>query len=394
MRGGEGHVRHGTTLPEAIWIIIVADVVMSLDNVIGVAGAAEGDMRLVVFGIGLSIPIVVWGSGILASLMNRYPWIILIAGGILGEVAGKMLAARPLHRDPVRRDAPTCVEWTLRLGLAGAIVLIGWLTARRRAPRRGGEATRRRSMDIEPVKSTRIYEEIVRQVKQLIAEGKLKSGDQLPPERDLAEKFMVSRTSVREALRALQSRGLIEIRAGEGTFVRDISVETLIEPLALVILPHREAVGELFEARRLLEPAIAALAARRATPEDIAEMARILEEQAKEVAQGRTGLTQDAAFHGAMAASAHNRAISRIDGALMDLLTQSREESLHTPGRPTRSHEDHQRILDAIRRRDEVGAHRAVLDHLTAVERLVMGTRGARHRRDRDRRRERRGRGA
>ena len=235
-------------------------------------------------------------------------------------------------------------------------------------------------MDIEPVKSTRIYEEIVRQVKQLIAEGKLKSGDQLPPERDLAEKFMVSRTSVREALRALQSRGLIEIRAGEGTFVRDISVETLIEPLALVILPHREAVGELFEARRLLEPAIAALAARRATPEDIAEMARILEEQAKEIAQGRTGLSQDAAFHGAMAASAHNRAISRIDGALMDLLTQSREESLHTPGRPTRSHEDHQRILEAIRRRDEVGAHRAVLDHLTAVERLVMGTPGGRAR--------------
>jgi GntR family transcriptional repressor for pyruvate dehydrogenase complex len=233
-------------------------------------------------------------------------------------------------------------------------------------------------MDIEPVKSTRIYEEIVRQVKQLIAEGKLKSGDQLPPERDLAEKFMVSRTSVREALRALQSRGLIEIRAGEGTFVRDISVETLIEPLALVILPHREAVGELFEARRLLEPAIAALAARRATPEDISEMARILEEQSKEIAQGRTGLSQDAAFHGAMAASAHNRAISRIDGALMDLLTQSREESLHTPGRPTRSHEDHQRILEAIRRRDEVGAHRAVLDHLTAVERLVMGTQGSR----------------
>ena len=229
-------------------------------------------------------------------------------------------------------------------------------------------------MELEPVKSIRIYEDIVRQVKALIADGRLTSGDRLPPERELAERFRVSRTSVREALRSLQSRGLIEIRAGEGAFVRDVSVEALIEPLALVILPHREAVGELFEARRILEPAIAALAARRATPEDIAEMARILEEQAKEVAQGRTGLIQDAAFHGAMAASAHNRAISRIDGALMDLLTQSREESLHTPGRPTRSHEDHQRILDAIRRRDEVGAHRAVLDHLTAVERLVMGT--------------------
>src|SRR5262244_2987720 len=135
-----------------------------------------------------------------------------------------------------------------------------------------------RGMDLAPIKSTRIYEEIVRQIKSMITEGRLKSGDQLPPERDLAEKFLVSRTSVREALRALESRGLIEIRAGEGAFIRDISVETLIEPLALVILPHREAVGELFEARRLLEPAISALAARRATREELTEMERILEE--------------------------------------------------------------------------------------------------------------------
>ena len=90
---------------------------------------------------------------------------------------------------------------------------------------------------------------------------------------------MVSRTSVREALRALQSRGLVEIRAGEGAFVRDVSVETLIEPLALVILPQRQAVGELFEARRVLEPAIAALAARRATRDELAEMDRILEDR-------------------------------------------------------------------------------------------------------------------
>jgi GntR family transcriptional repressor for pyruvate dehydrogenase complex len=152
-------------------------------------------------------------------------------------------------------------------------------------------------------------------------------------------------------------------------------VETLIEPLALVILPHREAVGELFEARRLLEPAIAALAARRATRDELGEMERILDEQAKEVAQGRTGVVQDSALHAAIANSAHNRAITRIVNALMDLLTQSREESLHTPGRPTRSHEDHRRILEAIKRRDEVAAHRAMLDHLIAVESLVTGVR-------------------
>src|SRR6266851_5121915 len=103
------------------------------------------------------------------------------------------------------------------------------------------------------------------------------------------------------------------------------------------------------------------------------EMEPILEEQSKEVAQGRTGVVQDTSLHSAIAHSAHNRAITRIVGALMDLLIQSREESLHTPGRPTRSHADHRRIHDAIRRRDEVAAHRAMLDHLIAVESLVMG---------------------
>ena len=233
-------------------------------------------------------------------------------------------------------------------------------------------------MDLEPVKSVRIYEDIVRQVRALIADGHLKSGDRLPPERDLAQRFRVSRTSVREALRSLQSRGLIEIRAGEGAFVRDVSVEALVEPLALVILPYREAVGELFEARGLLEPAIAALAARRATREELAEMERILAEQAREVASGRTGMAQDSALHAAIAAAAHNRAIVRIVNALVDLLAQSREESLHTPGRPSRSHQDHRRILGAIRRRDEAGARRSMLDHLTAVAKLVDGLPGGR----------------
>jgi YjbE family integral membrane protein len=135
--GAEEHVRHGTTLLEAIWIIIVADVIMSLDNVIGVAGAAEGDMRLVIFGIGLSIPIVVWGSGILATLMNRYPWIILIAAGILGEVAGKMIAHDYLIVSRLG-EVPETVEWALRLGLAGAVIVFGWLVQRRRKGIRKG----------------------------------------------------------------------------------------------------------------------------------------------------------------------------------------------------------------------------------------------------------------
>jgi YjbE family integral membrane protein len=89
--GVEGHVREGGSLREAVWIIVVADAIMSLDNVLAVAAAAHGDLRLVVFGIALSLPIVVWGSGLLAALMNRFVWVIWIGGGILGYVAGEMI---------------------------------------------------------------------------------------------------------------------------------------------------------------------------------------------------------------------------------------------------------------------------------------------------------------
>jgi GntR family transcriptional repressor for pyruvate dehydrogenase complex len=229
---------------------------------------------------------------------------------------------------------------------------------------------------VEPVKSTRIYAEIVRQIRGLIADGQLKSGDRLPPERDLAERFRVSRTSVREAMRALESTGLVEIRPGEGAFVRPVSVEALVEPLALVIAGHRVAISELFEARRLLEPRIAGLAARRATPEEVAELHRILDAQAVEVGAGRTGLGQDAQFHAAIAQSTHNHAITRMVTALVDLLAQSREESLSTPGRPRRSHDDHRRILAAVEAGDAAGAEQAMLAHLAAVERLVTGPAG------------------
>jgi YjbE family integral membrane protein len=121
----EGHVRHGSSLREAIWIIILADAVMSLDNVLAVAAAAHGEMTLVVFGIALSLPIVVWGSGILATLMNRFVWIIWLGGGILGYVAGEMiLKERHLTRwiDHAANPALALVP----LLPAVIIVALGW----------------------------------------------------------------------------------------------------------------------------------------------------------------------------------------------------------------------------------------------------------------------------
>ena len=125
---GEGNVRHGTSLLEAIWIIIVADVTMSLDNVLAIAAAAHGDFTLVMFGIGLSLPIVVWGAGILARLMNRYVWIVWLGGGLLGYVAGEMMLEDPLI---VRwlADTAALLHRPLPIVLGAAVTALGWWMA-------------------------------------------------------------------------------------------------------------------------------------------------------------------------------------------------------------------------------------------------------------------------
>ncbi len=139
--GGEGKVHHGTTVGEAIRIIIIADLIMSTDNVLAVAGASEGSFVLLLFGLGLSIPIVVWGAAFIATLMNRYGWIVYVGAGILGEVSGKMM----LEDEFIQRTfgvAPKPLEWAVRIGLAVAIILIGLILARRAQAVQAPKATR------------------------------------------------------------------------------------------------------------------------------------------------------------------------------------------------------------------------------------------------------------
>ena len=133
--GGEGHVRQGTSLSQAIWIIVVADVVMSLDNVLAVAGAAHGNLVLVVFGIALSLPLVVWGSGLLARLMNRYPWIIWLGGGILGYVAAEMMLKDEWVKTWLGPIADV-LHYPLPIALGIGLTALGWWFAR--AERRKG----------------------------------------------------------------------------------------------------------------------------------------------------------------------------------------------------------------------------------------------------------------
>src|SRR5437588_8945176 len=139
---------------------------------------------------------------------------------------------------------------------------------------------------IEPVKRSRIYEHIVEQIRALIREGRWAPGDQIPPERELAERFRVSRTSVREALRALEMQGVIDSRQGGGTLVRTADTEALVPPLAAAILRGRRELAEVLEVRELIEPGIARRAAIRATAEHVSELENLLARQSACIAHG------------------------------------------------------------------------------------------------------------
>ena len=226
-------------------------------------------------------------------------------------------------------------------------------------------------MTLTAIKKKRIYEDIVAQVRGLLADGQVKAGDQLPSERELSDRFQVSRASVREALRTLESMGLVEIRSGEGTYVA-ASVETLLSPLASAILQQKDVLLEIFEARKIVEPEIAALAAERANPEEVEQLERILYDQARQIAEGGTGVEADTAFHSTLAQAAKNKVFLKLNDAIVDSLYETRERSLQSHGRPGRSLAGHREILEAIRTKDAARAKTAMLEHLDAIEHNIL----------------------
>jgi GntR family transcriptional repressor for pyruvate dehydrogenase complex len=220
---------------------------------------------------------------------------------------------------------------------------------------------------IEPVKRSRIYEHIVEQIHAFIREGRWSPGDQIPPERELAERFRVSRTSVREALRALEMQGVIDSRQGGGTFVRSADTEALVPPLAAAILRGQRELAEVLEVRELIEPGIARLAATRATEEHTAELENLLARQRECIEQGRSFVEEDTAFHYTLARAADNHILLRLHNVILDLLRESRQSYLHVPNRPQMSLRGHEAILSAIKAQDSEAAYGASLAHISEV---------------------------
>ncbi|HSB82646.1 MAG TPA: FadR/GntR family transcriptional regulator [Candidatus Methylomirabilis sp.] len=226
-------------------------------------------------------------------------------------------------------------------------------------------------MALRAVKPRRIHEEIVAQIREELAEGLLRAGDQLPSERELSERFQVSRASVREAIRALESLGLVKIKSGDGTYVAS-SLHTLLSPMASVIIEQKDVLLDIFEARKIIEPEMAALAAMRANPDEVEQMAAILAGQAGQIAGGGTGMEADSAFHSMLAQAAKNKVILKLNESIVDSLRETRERSLQKDGRPARSLAGHQKILEAVRAKDPGKARRAMLEHLMAIEGNIL----------------------
>ena len=222
--------------------------------------------------------------------------------------------------------------------------------------------------DLGPIRKTKVYAEVAAQIQRLITEGRVKPGDKLPPERELAEIFGVSRSSVRDAIRVLEMQGLVEPRHGDGTLIREVPVDRLVRPLADALSAGKDTLADLFDMRKMLEPPLARAAAFRATDDDVRTLAQIVAHQTARLEAGEMTLEDDNAFHYVIATAAKNQVVLRTMDVLMDLLRDSRARSLQGPGRAEKSLEGHRRILDAIRRRDPEAAAAQMRQHIEEIE--------------------------
>jgi len=221
---------------------------------------------------------------------------------------------------------------------------------------------------------TPVYELVQEQILEIIRSGEFRLGDKLPPERALAERFGVSRNSVREAIRGLTEKQVLETRRGDGTYVC-ASVEPSPGHLLTEVLKAKaKRIKEIFELRTMLEPQIAALAARYITQREINRLKTLIFDQETRQIYGEDDSELDAAFHFHLAEAARNRLIVEVLKTVDDILHESRSIAVRTGERRKASMRTHYLIVDALERRDPRGAQEAMTLHLQDVEQVIFGS--------------------
>ena len=222
---------------------------------------------------------------------------------------------------------------------------------------------------IEPIRRVKLYEEVAARIRDLLAEGELRPGQALPSERKLAEQFRVGRAVIREAIRQLEVSGLVESRHGGGNYVREVTVEHLVAPIASVLNGMSHLREELMDARLFFEPQIARAAATRATPEDLRLLEAVIRRQEERAANGHSGAEEDAEFHELLARATHNRVVERVMEVIDNLLQDSHARLSRSVQRSKISLEGNRRILEAVRSHDQEAAQKAMVEHLEDIAR-------------------------
>jgi len=229
-------------------------------------------------------------------------------------------------------------------------------------------------MEFREIAPVRLYESVIEQIMELIKNNELKPGDKLPPERELAEKLSISRGSLREAFRVLESRGFIKSKPGGGRYIREIRKNGLNNTKNIILSLEKSSILELLEAREIFEVKIAEIAAQRATAEDTELIEQVLNKMNEEEELKDDKKTEsDTEFHLAIARASHNFVFTNIIQLHLDLLKGTREKTQQIPGRREERWHEHQAILQAIKEHDRKRAGETMLKHLKSIRKAVVG---------------------
>ena len=232
-------------------------------------------------------------------------------------------------------------------------------------------------MEFRPIRTQKIYEVIIEQIKTLISKGKLRPGDRLMSERELAEKMQVGRSAVREAFRALEAMRIIEIKPGEGTYIREANTDYIIESLTLLLGSEDQSTRELMELRKILEEECAYLAATRRTEGDLKAMRMYLAELDTASSLGRIGYDSDLAFHYSIYKATGNAIIFRLMATLRDTVRHALHEVLDelvssNSATPRQLYQEHVFIYQTIASGDPRAAREAMRSHLDTALKGVL----------------------
>ncbi|EHK2441912.1 FadR family transcriptional regulator [Clostridium perfringens] len=223
----------------------------------------------------------------------------------------------------------------------------------------------------KPVKNMKVYEQVVDQIKEMVRVGQIKKGDKLPTERVMAEELQVSRTSIREAMRALEVVGLIESRQGAGNYIREEFDDVLLEPLSIVFMLQNGTNKDIFELREVLELSTIFLSVMRISDEELKKLGELVE-RFKTSRDEEENVKIDSEFHSIIVKGANNVLITNLLEGVSELvdkfISEGRRAILSDERNRGKLLDFHEKIYLAIKKRDAYSAYKHMQEHFQLIK--------------------------